>query len=190
MEDDVPHLDEMIAFWNEEVKKHGIDGVYVASVNKLLPNCNNISAVLQYGYGTYSKTLRYYANRLVRKAISKVNSHYKDKVWEYEDIWKMTTERKPDGNIHTIPGGTVQYDETPRRGDKALVFKNSSPELFEKYMQIQLSRAEEVYHSDLLFLDAWNEWGEGNYLEPDTTWGYQYLEALKNAIDTSKRKHQ
>lgn len=183
MADEVPNLDEMVSFWNKELRKNGIDGVYIASVNKSIPKCKNIDAILQYGYGTYSKTPRYYANRIFSKILSTVNYKYTEKVWDYEAVWKMITEKKPDANIHTIPGGTVQYDETPRRGDSALVFKNSSPEIFEKYMKIQLKRAKEVYHSDYLFLDAWNEWGEGNYLEPDLTWGYQYLDALQKSMN-------
>lgn len=179
----IPNLDEMITYWENELKKHGIEGVYVASVNAPVPNSRKISAILQYSYGTYSKTLRYVANQTVRKSIALINKQFNTRIWDYEKIWKMITERLPEGSIHSIPGGTVQYDETPRRGDKALVFTNSNPDIFEKYLKIQLMRAKNVYHSEYLFLDAWNEWGEGNYLEPDNVWGYKYLEALKRAVD-------
>ena len=39
-----------------------------------------------------------------------------------------------------------------------------------------------MFHSEYLLLDAWNEWGEGNYLEPDEQWGYEYLESLQRAL--------
>ena len=50
-------------------------------------------------------------------------------------------------------------------------------------MTIQIERAKEVYHKDMLFVAAWNEWAEGSMLEPVSINGYGYLEALKNALE-------
>ena len=74
----------------------------------------------------------------------------------------------------------VGYDDSPRRGKNGTIFQGQTPEKFGKYLQktISLSEAE---GNDLLFVNAWNEWGEGNYLEPDKKNGYGYLEAVKAA---------
>ncbi len=60
--------------------------------------------------------------------------------------------------------------------------RNASPALFEKYMEIQIRRAREVYKKDMLFVVAWNEWAEGSMLEPDKANGYGYLEDVRNAL--------
>lgn len=75
----------------------------------------------------------------------------------------------------------VDYDDTPRRGEKGNLFMGSTPEKFGAYLQktVELSKLEK---NDYIFINAWNEWGEGNYLEPDTNNGFAYLEALEKAL--------
>ena len=53
-------------------------------------------------------------------------------------------------------------------------------------MTKQVKRARDVYHSDMLFITAWNEWAECGYLEPDEKYQYGYLEAIKNALITNR----
>ena len=79
--------------------------------------------------------------------------------------------------------GFTGYDDTPRRGDKGMVIVNASPEKFEKYMKLLYQEAERL-GSEMVFVNAWNEWGEGMYLEPDNEFGDGYLKALLNARKT------
>ena len=63
------------------------------------------------------------------------------------------------------------------------MYKNSTPELFEKSVEIALKHIENKQEEHkILFAFAWNEWGEGAYLEPDIKFGRGYLEALRSAI--------
>ena len=75
-----------------------------------------------------------------------------------------------------------QWDRTPRAGRKAEILVDSTPEKFqhtmEKALELVASKAPE---HRLLFLKAWNEWGEGDYVEPDQKYGHGWLEAMKNA---------
>ena len=57
-----------------------------------------------------------------------------------------------------------------------------SPEKFEKYLEKQIIHARNDYKKDMIFIFAWNEWGEGGYLEPDEKYGYKGLEAIKTAL--------
>lgn len=76
----------------------------------------------------------------------------------------------------------VNYDDTPRRHEKGIVYQGSTPQKFGKYLQATLVKSKNE-KSRYVFINAWNEWGEGNYLEPDKKYGYEYLQAVRNALD-------
>ena len=69
-----------------------------------------------------------------------------------------------------------------------MAFVGSTPELFKKWLKDTLVRFKPFSKEEnLVFINAWNEWAEGNHLEPDQKWGRRYLEVTKEAIlETSK----
>ena len=76
-----------------------------------------------------------------------------------------------------------QLDRTPRAGRNAVILTGSTPQLFRQYMQDTIGIIEnKKYEHRIIMVNAWNEWGEGNYLEPDVKFGAGYLEALRNTI--------
>ncbi len=79
------------------------------------------------------------------------------------------------------PGISPMWDNSSRRvNQKATVFKNSTPELFKKWYQGKSEKFTPFSEEEnFLFINAWNEWAEGNHLEPCQKWGKAYLEALK-----------
>lgn len=81
-----------------------------------------------------------------------------------------------------IPVIVPNWDYTPRRGVGGLIFKNSTPELFAKHVREALEMIKDKNHQ-LIFLKSWNEWGEGNYMEPDLRFGTGYIDALRKEID-------
>ena len=74
------------------------------------------------------------------------------------------------------------WDNTPRSGYNGVVLSGATPDLYEKHLddaiRIVSSRDPET---KIVFIKSWNEWAEGNYLEPDLSWGNAYLEATRNA---------
>lgn len=188
--EEVKQLNDMLELWNRLAVDNGFDGLYIVSVNNDRYSSKYILATLLYDSGTIQYSLCHRvesALRMIKKRYYMLLKHKKINVsvWDYKQIWRYIIRGTPFSKHHFIPGGIVNTDETPRRGDKALVYANSTPQIFEKYMGIQLRRTHNVYKSQYLFLNSWNEWGEGSYLEPDENYGYQYLEALKRAIDDS-----
>lgn len=77
-----------------------------------------------------------------------------------------------------IPCVTPRWDNTPRRGDAGLVLDGSTPAEFERWCRAVRGRLHPDPELDFVFVNAWNEWAEGAYLEPDRRWGRGYLEAL------------
>jgi lipopolysaccharide biosynthesis protein len=67
---------------------------------------------------------------------------------------------------------------------------NSSPEEYEKWLIQTVNATVRLYHGDerLIFINAWNEWGEGCHLEPDQRYGRAYLQATRRALGLGDRR--
>lgn len=78
----------------------------------------------------------------------------------------------------------VGWDNTPRRGTDGIIIKDWSPEVFRSAVQEAASATAARHSGDeqLLWINAWNEWAEGNYLEPDQSHGHLKLQALRDAL--------
>jgi lipopolysaccharide biosynthesis protein len=75
------------------------------------------------------------------------------------------------------------WDNTPRSGKDGLVLHESTPELFEQHARAALERVQNYPSGhNFVFVKSWNEWAEGNYLEPDLRFGHRYLEALRDVF--------
>ena len=79
---------------------------------------------------------------------------------------------------------TPMWDNSPRKGRDAFIMTGSTPALYKKLLKGMLDSFEPYSpEENLFFINAWNEWAEGNHLEPDQLWGSQYLEATKEAVE-------
>ena len=128
----------------------------------------------------------YIVNRVSENIKHKLAKHMKKKNWyltkhNYDAHWKKVLSYK---NIHPkmIPCAFTAFDNTPRRGENGQVYHESTPEKFQKYLTLLLKKNKTDYHKDLVFINAWNEWGEGAVLEPDERYGFGYLEAVRNSL--------
>lgn len=84
-----------------------------------------------------------------------------------------------------IPVIVPNWDHTARRGRAATLFHRSTPELFKKHVLKVIRMIKyKPYNHQIIFLKSWNEWAEGNYLEPDLLHGKGYIKALREALDS------
>lgn len=75
------------------------------------------------------------------------------------------------------------FDHSPRSGTKGVIIVNSTPQLWGNLCKEVFRECESKPHEEnIIFIKAWNEWGEGNYLEPDLLYGKAYIEALNEAL--------
>ncbi len=83
-----------------------------------------------------------------------------------------------------IPVVFPNWDYTARRGNSDIIFYNSTPELFKRHIRQAFELIKDKpLENQLIFLKSWNEWGEGNYMEPDLEYGHGRLNALKEVIE-------
>lgn len=103
---------------------------------------------------------------------------------DYDAVWQQVVEIRPDEKFTTYPGAFVDWDNTPRYKNKAIVFNGALPDRFAHWFTLLVeSMPRRNLPENFIFLNAWNEWSEGTYLEPDERYGYQYLEAVNQALN-------
>ena len=104
------------------------------------------------------------------------------KVIDYDDFLSRMSAIQPKHDSY-FPSVFVDWDNTPRRGDRGVVVVGGSPARFHEQVRqavdVVLQRPEQ---EQLLFVNAWNEWAEGNKLEPDQQHKHAYLSALRDAL--------
>lgn len=85
-------------------------------------------------------------------------------------------------NRNVVPIINPDFDHSPRSGGTNIILHGSTPRLWGDFCGKIVHLIRNTPTSNLLFIKAWNEWGEGNYLEPDRKWGKDYLIETRNAI--------
>lgn len=119
------------------------------------------------------------------------NSYYRKIDWEpidYNDFVNFASEQKKT-DYKMFPCVSPMWDNSARRKNYPLIFHNSTPQSYKRWFDNILSKFK-PYSKDenLVFINAWNEWAEGNHLEPCHKWGTQYLKATKEAIEDYYKK--
>ena len=179
-------MKKMFECWNRLAKNDGYDGVYFVIMR--FKRNENWDWISKYTYQPHYVSLWYrsFSRRLVDKILSKLFG-YKPKAklryFDYDHTWKAIIKQSIHDKDHTIfNGGFVDYDDSPRRGAiKGTIFTGATPNKFKYYFR-QLVEITKSQNKEYLFLTAWNEWGEGAYLEPDETYGTAYLDAVKEVL--------
>ena len=169
---------EMCKYWDKLAKKNGFEGMCFISKNNY--QGANLEYKFRYEPLSVNNTWELFISRL-----QNVKNRYipKLRIYDYDKVWKKIIKNaKNCTDMNQFFGGFVGFDDTPRRGKKAKIILGQSPEKFEYYMK-KLYKISNEQGKEYLFLTAWNEWGEGAYLEPDENYGNQYLNVIKRITD-------
>jgi len=187
---DIPVFKQMAECLNRWAKEEGFDGVYIIS-GKTAAGCDDRSGIIDgYYYFEPGYTLKndlgtvgtfmYNAGTFIRSLRNRIFGKDSGQILERrvsaKRIMNAIAGRSYADN--EFPGLIPDWDNTPRRGHKGLVYFGTSPELFEKTLSV-LKNKVSGHAVDFVYVNAWNEWGEGAYMEPDEAKGYAYLEAVK-----------
>jgi O-antigen biosynthesis protein len=104
---------------------------------------------------------------------------------DYRELARAFMTREEVG-FKRIRSVLVGWDTTPRHPNRSLVLEHSTPGAFQAWLEWTYQRTREQNFGDerLVFINAWNEWCEGSYLEPDVDFGHGFLQAVRNAQET------
>jgi lipopolysaccharide biosynthesis protein len=107
------------------------------------------------------------------------------RVYPYESVVRRML-AKPPVPYKRFRCVTPRWDNSPRRAIEATIFRDSTPEIYESWLRAVILTTVNTLKGDeqLVFVNAWNEWAEGNHLEPDQLWQRAYLEATARAVES------
>jgi hypothetical protein len=142
---------------------------------------------LQNGHGGLLKSVFQKPRALTRALYLKGQKHLRPllsrpKVFEYSEAMLHCFDHVTP-EVHCYPNVVPNWDDSPRRGTRGFVVHNSTPELFRKHIRQALRLvADRPFEDRIIFVKSWNEWAEGNYLEPDLRFGHQYLDVVREEV--------
>ncbi|MGL4336700.1 MAG: glycosyltransferase WbsX family protein [Turicibacter sp.] len=195
-------LDEFMLFFNSEAKKNGFNGIHfialraydVINAEELYRNFDAIvNFQPRYSINKYLRsdnflklTLSKVARRLPEFLQLKIAASLKSKkynVYSYDDYLASLV---VSGDLQFFDKPVYQvafpdWDNAPRYAERATFFSDISDDKFISALNIIKSQVSK-YEDKLIFINAWNEWSEGAYLEPDLKKGYSKLEAVNTVF--------
>jgi lipopolysaccharide biosynthesis protein len=182
-----PDIKKTIQIWREEAKKAGLPDLYLGYAQK--SRLEFLSAGFDFAFQfqpNFSHVPKPIGNqtikRIKRKVLLKmgIQENKQSSVYDYETYVKL--QNAEDFKAPIYPGVTPMWDNSARK-DKAFVLHDSTPKKYEKWLRfIKENYPWNEVPENFVFINAWNEWAEGNHLEPCQKWGTSYLEVTKEVF--------
>jgi len=174
--DHIPDVRRLTDTWRRLAEEAGLGPIYLVAAETrrhLDPRAVGFDAVAEFppvGANTLGSALLVPPRGLDRA--------FRGRLMSYARTAERAMRRKtPQFRRH--PGVMPAWDNSARRGMKGTVYVGASPELYGRWLAEARRREGEQKDARLVFVNAWNEWAEGAYLEPDATHGSAYLEATR-----------
>ena len=134
-------------------------------------------ADLEFGPRRHWQASDFHYRWKTRDFVTRYTPHKRPLIFEYSDVVAQTRNDIPD-EPRFLPQILPGWDDTPRYGQNGVVYDNATPELFAGHLAKAIAIVENRPQEEaIIFIKAWNEWAEGNYLEPDTRYRHAYLHA-------------
>lgn len=167
--------------WRQWCRDNGIGEIHLASTQ-------SFDTVDPAEYG-FDSAIEFPPNNMGLEpqdnVVAPTSDHFKCRIYDWKSL-NHGFEGQPVEKDYTLfHGVTPQWDNTPRRMNAGTILLGSSPEAYELWLK-QVATHTAARHTPfderLVFINAWNEWAEGCYLEPDVAQGYAWLAATRRAL--------
>jgi glycosyltransferase involved in cell wall biosynthesis/GT2 family glycosyltransferase len=180
----LPSAKETARRWREWCRNNGIGDLYLAytqSFEQVDPGVYDFDAAIEFPTGVEPEN---FALPRVNRGIKLLRRGFAGYILDWSDYVRRSRNYTNPG-YKLFRGICPSWDNTPRRKDTARILVNSSPVGCHEWL---LNAIDDTclrfqnHDEQLVFVNAWNEWAEGAYLEPDARYGYAYLEAIRLAL--------
>lgn len=187
----LPNPSQTAEIWRETAARAGIGDLYLARVESfrsgIEPKEIGFDAAVEFAPDWRNLPTRKFRglwHSLLIKAGLLPRGYAEHCVYDYQSMVDAML-HKPEPSYVCFHGVTPSWDNSPRKSRGAVILHESTPEKYEKWLRVVMQRTLRKLKGDerLVFINAWNEHGEGSHLEPDRRWGRAYLEATSKAIN-------
>jgi len=169
--------------WRECAVKEGLKGIYFIGTSKMpwVPSEFGFDGVTT-KKGMHPAALgELHGTRKVRRFIRRMLCYPED-VYQYKSIFKYLFDLEAKEE-NVFPSVIPNWDNSPRCGKRGVIFHDASPKYFASHLKNTIDLVvQKKFDKRLVFIKSWNEWAEGNHLEPDLRYGKAYLEVIKDSI--------
>lgn len=196
--DDIPDVEIFINTFDELAVKEGFEGVYFVGTicsdlilnNEFIYGKVGVDVFMKMRYGQdclfSEKSIFGRIERKLKKIIRKTfkptksfASRTKPLIFDYKKGVSNFNAEFP--NKKYIPCVFPNWDNTARSGNKAMIFRNATPNTWETHLENAVNELQKnPENPQVIVIKSWNEWAEGNYLEPDSKFGLQWLQVIRN----------
>lgn len=182
---DLPNYQKTIEIFKNTAKNHGITEPYLIASNSHSQNLEGFDLVLNFEPQLSLLKNAFNDRRTLKKWLQNIKlgvNSSKLKIYNYGAV-KMLMKNKQIKSTKFFPCVFVNWDNSARRGENGIIIKNATKQAFKESL-INAKNQVKTYPKEeqLVFINAWNEWAEGNHLEPDTKNGHEFLEAVKEVF--------
>jgi GT2 family glycosyltransferase/SAM-dependent methyltransferase len=178
-----PDFSATAARWREEFARQNGGKLYIVMVDSFRFAGHGVNPQ-KFGCDASLEFPAHYLPDTKKPEGAVLNANYAGEIGAYDDAAARFATREHPGypRFRTVMPG---WDNTPRRQDASFILENPTPGVFQAWLEAAIAETKRDFCGDerLVFINAWNEWGEGAYLEPDKRFGHAWLQAVKNARD-------
>jgi Glycosyltransferase WbsX len=180
----IPDLEIFLSTWDQAARNHGFSGIYfigdkLAADSPLAVHFDGVSN----GFAFWTNRKKMIYNFIKEKARTKLGLCWSPQMYEYESM--LIDAIPKHAGAKYIPTVISGWDTTPRHGKRGAIFFDFNKRTFQAHLS-EVSRfiLEANPNNKIIFLKSWNEWAEGNCIEPDNISGYSLLEAYRDNIES------
>ena len=179
---DIPQYEKFISIWNEKAIENGFAGIYF--VETLNSYCE--SKISENTECSFYMEPQYITARpsLIENIIYHIKSFHpitRNFRLSYDTVWKKIL-KKEHLSESSWAGAFVDWDNSPRKKRQNFIITKQNAKKFHRYFSMQYKKCAKS-KSPFIIINAWNEWGEGTYLEPDERNKWNYLQSIKQIVE-------
>ncbi len=176
-----PDFRKTVDRWRNYAKESAIGEIYIAMVETIFEG--NLDPA-NYGVDAVVEFPPHFIRHIeCSKDVSFFSSNFEGEVYSYPEVVRGEINREVPG--YTLFRGIFpQWDNTARRKDPK-IFYGAEPDLYEKWLKhlVSYTKKNLPKQKQLIFINAWNEWAEAAYIEPDRKYGYKYLNITARCLN-------